>query len=113
MDKVFKLREVGKVVVIDLVGELDRLSVLSIKNEIRALLKKGRSRLVVNFQNIDHINSTIIGALVTLQHFARENGGDLRLCCLMDNIRRTFDLIGASKILQIFDKEEDAIASYS
>ncbi|MCD6506131.1 STAS domain-containing protein [Candidatus Poribacteria bacterium] len=112
MDEVFKIREVGKVIIVDLIGELDRFSVLSVKNEIRTLLKKGSSKLVVNFQNIDHINSTIIGALVTLQHLARENGGDLKLCGLKDHIRRTFDLIGASKILQIFDKEEEAIASY-
>ena len=112
MDEVFRVREEGKVVVVDLISELDRLSVLSIKNEIRALLKRGRNKIVVNFANLDHINSTIVGALVTLQHLAKENGGDLRLCGLNDKMRRTFDLIGASKLLQIFKEEVEAIASY-
>jgi anti-anti-sigma factor len=113
MSAVFEIREVDKVVVIDLISELDRLSVLSVKNQVRALLKKGKSKLVVNFDKVDHINSTIIGTLVTLQHLAREKGGDLKLCCLKEGIKRTFDLIGASKIIGIYDKEEDATASYS
>jgi len=112
MEEVYRVREEGKVVVIDLLSELDRFSVLAIKNEIRALLKRGRNRIVVNFKNLERINSTIVGALVTMQHLAKERGGDLRLCCLNERIKRTFDLIGASKLLKIYDEEGEAIASY-
>jgi anti-anti-sigma factor len=39
----------------------------------------------------------------------RGSGGDLILCCVNPKIRRTFDLIGTSQILKIYDTEEDAL----
>ena len=110
MAEVFTVREEGKVAVVDLLSELDRLSVLSIKTHLRGLVtKKGRNKFVINFDKIDHINSTIVGALVGIQHLARERNGSVVLCCVKPNIRRTFDLIGASKILTICDTEAEAL----
>jgi len=110
MADVFEIREQDKVTIVDLFAELDKLSVLSIKTQLRALAtKKKHNNFVINFSQIDHINSTIIGALVGIQHLAKGHGGDLVLCNVKSNIRRTFDLIGASKILQIFDTEENAL----
>lgn len=105
----FAIRNEGKVTVVELLSELDRLSVLSIKTHIRTLTKKRRNKLIINFSQIKHINSTIIGALVGIQHLAKGHGGDVVLCQLNANIRRTFDLIGASKILRIYDTEEEAL----
>ena len=113
MAEVFNIRESGKVAIVDLMTELDRLSVLSIKTQLRGLVtKKGKNKFVINFENIDHINSTIVGALVGIQHLVRSQNGDLRLCSVKPSIHRTFDLIGASKILQIYDTEEEALASF-
>ncbi len=112
MAEVFTIREEGKVVVVELLSELDRLSVLSIKTQLRVLVtKKKKNKFIINFNKIDHINSTIIGALVGIQHLVRERGGDLVLCDVKPNIRRTFDLIGASKILNIHDTEEEALSN--
>ena len=108
--EVFSIRDVGKVAVVELLAELDRLSVLSIKTQLRGLAtKKGRNKFITNFDKIEHINSTIVGALVGIQHLVRERGGDLVLSNVKPNIRRTFDLIGASKILKIYDTEEEAL----
>ena len=112
MSEVFAVREEGKVAVIDLLSELDRLSVLSIKTQLRGLItKKRKNKFVINFDKIDYINSTIVGALVGIQHLARERNGEVVLCCVKPNIRRTFDLIGASKILKICDTEAEALES--
>ena len=112
MAEVFTIREEGKVVVVELLSELDRLSVLSIKTQLRGLVtKKKKNKFIINFNKIDHINSTIVGALVGIQHLVRERGGDLVLCDVKPNIRRTFDLIGASKILNIYDTEEEALSN--
>ena len=108
--EVFSIRDEGKVAVVELLAELDRLSVLSIKTQLRGLAtKKGRNKFIINFDKIEHINSTIVGALVGIQHLVRERGGDLVLSNVKPNIRRTFDLIGASKILKIYDTGEEAL----
>lgn len=113
MAKLFAVREEGKVVIVDLLSGLDRLSVLSIKNHLKGLVAKKKNKLVINFDKIDHINSTVVGALVGIQNLARKRKGKVVLCCVKPNIRRTFDLIGASKVLEIYDTESEAKESFS
>jgi len=114
MSELFTHREEGQVVVIDLLCGLDRLSVLSIKNYLKGLItKEKKNKLVINFDKIDHINSTVVGALVGIQNLARKKrNGKVVLCCVNPNIQRTFELIGASKVLEIYETEADAIDSF-
>jgi len=110
MAEAFTIREEDRVMVVELLSELDRLSVLSIKTRLRGLAtKKRQNKFIINFSKIDHINSTVVGALVMIRSLAKEHGGDLVLCDVNPNIRRTLDLIGASKILSIYDTEKDAL----
>ena len=109
MAEILAYREEGKVTIVELLSELDRLSVLSMKNQITELQKKRHKNFIINFSNIDHINSTIIGTLVGIRDTLRRRGGSLVLCCVNDNIKKTFDLIGASQVLSIYDTEEDAL----
>jgi stage II sporulation protein AA (anti-sigma F factor antagonist) len=111
MSEVLAIKEEGKVTIVELISELDRLSVLSMKNQITELTKKRRKNFIINFSNIDHINSTVVGTLVGIRDTVRRRGGNLSLCCVNSNIRKTFDLIGASKILPIYDTEEDALSN--
>ena len=109
MAEVLAIREEGKVTIVELLSELDRLSVLSMKNQITELTKKRRKNFIINFINIDHINSTVVGALVGIRSTVKRRGGNLVLCCVNPNIQKTFDLIGASEILSIYDTYEDAL----
>jgi anti-anti-sigma factor len=106
---VLAIREEGNVTLVELLSELDRLSVLSIRNQLTDLVKKRRKKFIINFSKIDYINSTIVGALIGMRNIVRERGGDLILCCVNPKIRRTFDLIGTSQILKIYNTEEDAL----
>jgi anti-anti-sigma factor len=109
MMDLFAIREEGKVTIIELLTELDRLSVLAIKNQLAELVKKRQKKFIINFDKIDFINSTIVGALVGMRNLIRGRGGDLVLCDVEPKIRRTLDLIGASQILKIYDTEKDAL----
>jgi len=111
VSEILAIREEGNITIVDLMSELDRLSVLSMKNQLAQLAKKRRKKFILNFGNIDHLNSTIVGALVGMRDMAKGRGGNLVLCCVKPNIRRTLDLIGASKILSIYDTEEDALSN--
>ena len=109
MAEILVIREEGKVTIVELLSELDRLSVLSMKNQLTELVEKRRKKFILNFSNIDFINSTVVGALVGMRNMVRGRGGNLVLCCVIPRIRRTFDLIGASTVLKIYDTEEDAL----
>jgi len=106
---VLAIREEGNVTLVELLSELDRLSVLSIKNQLTDLVKKKKKKFIINFSKIDYINSTIVGALVGMRNIVRESDGNLILCCVNPKIRRIFNLIGTSQILKIYNTEEDAL----
>lgn len=109
MAELFTIREEEKVTLVELLAELDRLSVLSLKNQLTELAKKRRKKFILNFSKINHINSTIIGTLVGIRNTVQKRGGDLVLCCVNPDICRTFDLIGASQILSIYETEKGAL----
>jgi anti-anti-sigma factor len=109
MAEILTIREQDNVTIVELLSDLDRLSVLSMKNQVTELAKKRRKKFIIDFSNIDHINSTVVGTLVGMRDIARRRSGDLVLCCVKPNIRRTFDLIGASRILKIYETEEEAL----
>jgi anti-anti-sigma factor len=111
MTDIFAIREEGKVTLIELLAELDRLSVLSIRNQLTELAKRQKN-FIISFSKSDYINSTIVGALVGMRNLVNERGGDLILCSVKPRIRYILGLIGASKILKIYDSEADAIASF-
>ena len=104
----FAIREEGKVTLIELLAELDRLSVLSIRNQLTELAKR-RKNFIINFSKSDYINSAIVGALVGMRNLVNERGGNLILCSVKPRIRYILGLIGASKILKIYGSEADGI----
>jgi anti-anti-sigma regulatory factor len=42
----------------------------------------------------------------------QQQKGALKICGLTNSLKRTFDLVGASKILKMYGSEADAIASF-
>ena len=109
MEEIIAIREEDNVTVVELLSQLDRLSVLSMKNQLTELASKRHKKFILNFGNIDHLNSTVIGALVGIRDTVKRRGGDLVLCCVKPKVRRTFDLIGASKVIRIYDTEKEAL----
>ena len=69
-------------------------------------------KIVVNLSNVEYINSTAVGALVGTAKQVRRRKGDLKIYGLADNLKRTFDLVGASKVLEPYDSENNAISSF-
>jgi anti-anti-sigma factor len=112
MTDIFAIREEGKLTLIELLAELDRLSILAIKKKLAGLVKGRRKNFIINFSKIDSVSSTIVGALMGMRNLVSEHGGDLVLCFVKPKSRCTFDLIGVSKMLKIYNSEADAIASF-
>jgi anti-sigma B factor antagonist len=61
---------------------------------------------------VDFINSSGLGALVSLMKEIRLVKGRLTLSNLASYVREIFDITQLSHIFEIFTAEEDALASY-
>ena len=109
----FEIRTENDVDVIDMSGQLDAFTTPDVKAEFKKLTDARHYKLVLNLQNVDYINSTGIGAIVAVAQQVRRRKGDLKIYGMKPDIRKVFDLVGASKILEMFETEQEALSSFS
>jgi len=70
-------------------------------------------RLIINFSKVRFAGSGTIGILVEAAKQLSQEGGILKFCCMDENVRETFRLLGLEgRIFEIFDHEADAIAAF-
>jgi anti-sigma B factor antagonist len=102
-------REAGGVLVVDLSGRIllgDDSAYL--RKMIRSLLDEGHRRIVLNLGDVDYIDSSGIGELVSGYSAVRSQGGELKLLNLS---RRVRDLLQLTKLYTVFDVHtEEAMA---
>lgn len=109
----FETKAEGDVQTLDISGQLDAFTVSDLKNELKKLTDARVSKIILNLSKISYANSTAIGAIVATAQQLRKRKGDLKVCGMSDDIRKVFDLVGASKILEIFKTEQEALKSFS
>jgi anti-sigma B factor antagonist len=68
----------GDVTVLHIRGELDALSCSEIRPVLDALVENGRRSVTVNLSELRLIDSSGVGAIVSLYKRIRANGGDVR-----------------------------------
>ena len=110
--KLMRLREWSGIQIIEIKTDLSSYAASDLRTILEGLLVEKVDRVVVNLSEVNHINSTAVGALVGVAKRLRQNGGDLKICALADNLTRTFNLIGASSVLEIYESENSALAAF-
>jgi anti-sigma B factor antagonist len=111
-DVSFEIRAQDGVDVIDIIGQLDAFTTPDVKAEFKKLTDGRHYKLVLNLMQVDYVNSTGIGAIVAVAQQVRRRKGDLKLFGMKADIRKVFDLVGASKILEIFETEQETLNSF-
>jgi len=109
-----KLREKDGVVVVELAGEI-RLSdsfTPTVHRQVAEQLAEGKPDFLLNFAQVDFIDSYGIGDIVAAYLAVKEKQGRLKLSCLSPKIWLIFHYSGLTRILEIFDSEEKALKSF-
>lgn len=102
----------GECSIIEIEGGLDAFVVTKVKDMINDLVGAAHTRIVVDMKAVEEINSTALGILVSRLRRVRIHGGDIKLARLSPNVRRVFDVMGASRIFEIHDDLESAATSF-
>lgn len=110
----YKVREEGKVTVIDLSGKLmGGYDADVFRDLVHELIEKGRKKIVVNLASIKWINSTGVGILITGYTTLRKNKGDLKLLNVSKKIESILYVTKLNLIFECYDDEHEAIRSYT
>ena len=106
------LRQSGDVKIVDVNDYLGSYAAAELRETLAALVNQDVQKIIVNLSRVEHINSAAIGALVGTAKQLRLKDGDVKIYGMTENIRRTFDLIGASDIVEIYDSEASALSTF-
>jgi anti-sigma B factor antagonist len=98
-------REVGDVTIVDVSGriELGEESA-AVRDLVSDLLSKGHKKILLNLGQVNYIDSSGLGMLVSSFTSARKQGGELKLLNLTNKVS---DLMQITKLYTVFDIAND------
>jgi anti-sigma B factor antagonist len=106
-------REVDGVTVLNLSGRITLgEGSVQIRDAIRDLISKGQKGILLNLGDVNYIDSSGLGELVSAFTTAKNQGADLKLLHLT---KKVHDLLQLTKLYTVFDVKDDeasAIASF-
>lgn len=88
--------------ILKLAGELDLESVSRLREELRRLIQEGHSRIIVDLDEMDYLDSSGLGVLVGALARIRESGGELPLVVSEPKHRRLFDVTKLSYVFSLY-----------
>ena len=98
-------REVDGVTIVDCSGRitLGEGSVV-LRDAVKELLSKGDKKLLLNLGDVNYIDSSGIGELVSAYTTVKNQGGELKLLNLT---KKVHDLLQITKLYTVFDVRDD------
>ncbi len=93
---------------------LDEANIQQIGEEItRIVSDRSEPKVLISFENVDHLSSAALGTLITINNKIRSKDGQLRLANIDPQIYEVFVITKLNKLFQIHDSTEQALASFS
>ena len=108
----FAIKKQGEVVVVDVEGQLIVGNRSELKQKVLYELERGERKVLIDFSRTGYIDSSGLGVLVSLAKKIREQGGELRLANLNDDLKTLFELTKLDTLFQIADTKERALQSF-
>ncbi|MBF0406575.1 MAG: STAS domain-containing protein [Candidatus Riflebacteria bacterium] len=94
-------------------GEIGTETVNQFKERIDQLIDEGKNRLIMDFQEINYLNSMGLGVVAAALKKVKKNKGDLKLVKLSPAVQELFELTRLTKVFEIFDSDEEAVKGFS
>ena len=107
------VRKRAQVHVIQLRGQL-RMgpAVDSLRQTMEETVGSGETRIVINLSEVPMIDSSGIGLLVKMLVSTKKLGGSIKLLQPSKFAIQTLRLVGVLNLFEIYDAEDDAVASF-
>ena len=104
-------RDVSGVSIVDLSGKITLgEGGVALREEVRKLLAEGKKKIVLNLAEVNYIDSSGLGELVSAYTAVKNAGGELKLLNLTSKVR---DLLVITKLVTVFDVKDDEATAVS
>ena len=109
MDFNYELEEKNDIVLMHFKGNLiEKSQAIDLMGAFDELLRRNRSRVVVDMVEFGYMNSTGLNVLIQILTKARKAGGEAVICSVPENIRSLMLITKLNSIFTIVDNRQDA-----
>ncbi|HMS03048.1 MAG TPA: STAS domain-containing protein [Gemmatimonadaceae bacterium] len=108
----FSTERDGDLLIVAVEGQLVVGNRAEFKQLVFDQLEDGARRVLIDFSGTAYIDSSGLGALVSLGKRIRDEGGALHLTGLNEDLRTLFELTRLDTLFQLFDRRADALAAF-
>lgn len=108
----FEVSKSGDVTLIEVEGQLIVGNRQELKQQVLEQLEDGDRKFVIDFAETGYIDSSGLGVLVSLSKKIREQGGELRLSSLNEDLRTLFELTKLDTLFRIADDKKQALEGF-
>jgi anti-sigma B factor antagonist len=109
MDMTVQVSELDGWAVARVTGDVDVATAPRLRERLVGLITDGQTRLVVDLDEVDFLDSTGLGVIVGVLKRARTLGGDLRLVCTRPAIRKVFEITALDRTMPLAETAEAAL----
>jgi anti-sigma B factor antagonist len=93
-------------------GDLDADTFRRLQDRLEQMIVEGEKTIVLDCSHLGYISSAGLGVLMKIVKEIRKTGGDLSLAHLSEKIHNIVNVLGFSKVIQVFSTVEEAVSSY-
>jgi anti-sigma B factor antagonist len=105
-------RTIGDVRVLDCSGKITLgEGTMAVRNTVRDILKNNGKKIILNLADVNYIDSSGIGELVSTYTTVTNNGGQLKLLNLTKKIQELLAITKLLTVFQVFEDEQSALNS--
>ena len=107
-------RIVGDIHFLDCSGRITMVEgIMAVRTTVDDILKNGGKKIVLNLADVNYIDSSGIGELVSTYNTITKHGGQLKLLSLTKKIRDVLAIMKLLTIFQVYDSEPATIAAFA
>jgi anti-sigma B factor antagonist len=107
------VRNVGDVQVVDWSGKITLgEETMAVRKTVRDIVQGGGKKLVINLADVNYIDSSGVGELVSTYTTVTNAGGQLKLLNLTKKIHEVLAITKLLTVFDVYDNEKAAIGSF-
>lgn len=107
-------REKNNIVIFDIEGEIKRSDItdVTLHQLVKDQLNRGKKNILLNFKNVEFIDSFGVGEILASYISTHNLGGKLKIAKISKKLYLVFQVTMLTKVLEIFDDENMALDSF-
>lgn len=110
-----KTEKINDVVVVsfDNVNRFNALITEPVKEDLKSFYNKPNTKLVLNLEGINFIDSSGFGVFLSIMKTANNNDGQFKICNISPEVMELFKLLQLHNVFDIYGSVNDCIKSYN